>query len=168
MHTTAVRSSACRSCIDSLAFQNVFVKQSVMSDAATPSGEAHIVDKGDTVDVLVHVPQGTSEGDVTVSGGADALQVQLKDAPRPLLSVLQLYSTVDPMLTQGRIDDGSQLVISLHKRDASLAWPGLDAVREEPEAQQVLMLPLAVAPMHACCRRMSDQAYGHASDAHMP
>lgn len=104
-------------------------------DAAAPSGAAHLLDHGDTVEVILGMPPGASEHDVSISGGADSLQVTVAGQPQPLLSVLQLYSTVDPQQTQLRVDDG-RLTITLHKRDPSLAWPGLHAVREEPEPQQ--------------------------------
>ncbi len=142
---------------------NRFSSHFAMSDEAAASGEAHVADRRDTVDVFVQVPPDTADADVTVSGGADALQVQVKDAPQPLLSIMQLYSTVDPALTSWRIDD-SQLVISLHKRDASLRWPGLNAMREEPESQQVLSLSMCAdqcamcsrhaCMMHACCEKV--------------
>lgn len=142
---------------------HLFSSRFAMSDEAAPSGEAHVVDRRDTVDVFVQVPPDTADAEVTVSGGADALQVQVKDAPQPLVSIMQLYSTVDPALTRWRIDDGGQLVISLHKRDASLRWPGLNAIREEPESQQVLSLSMCVdqcamchrpCMMHACCEKV--------------
>lgn len=122
-----------------------------MSEDAAPSGAVHLVDRGDTVDVILGVPAGTSQHDLSVRGGADALQVAVARQQQPLLKVLQLYSTVDPERSRTRIEDG-RAVITLHKRDPALAWPGLHAVCEEPESQQVktpLMSRSMVTWLHA-------------------
>lgn len=108
----------------------------MMSEDAAPSGAVHLVDRGETVDVVLGLPPDASDLTISISGGGDSLKVAVEGQPLPLLEVLQLYSTVDPERTQQRIDDG-RLIVTLHKRDPSLAWPGLHAVREEPESQQV-------------------------------
>jgi hypothetical protein len=98
-----------------------------------------MADRGDSVDIMLGLPSDTADHDLNISGGADALQIVLHGQSQPLLEVLQLYSTIDPEQTRHSVEDG-RLTVTLHKRDPSLAWPSLHAVREEQQDQQVVCI----------------------------
>ena len=124
-------------------------EHSKMADDAAPSGAVHMVDRGDSVDIMLGLPSDTADHDLSISGGADALRVVLHGQSQPLLEVLQLYSTIDPEQTRHRVED-SRLTVTLHKRDPSLAWPSLHAVREEQQDQQVSAHRLPGCLAQAC------------------
>jgi hypothetical protein len=121
-----------------------------MSEDAAPSGVVHMVDRGASVDVMLGLPPGVADHELSISGGADALRVAAHGQPQPLLEVLQLYSTVDQERTRRRVEDG-RLIVTLHKRDPSLAWTSLHAVREEQQEQQV----------STACRTSCTGPHGH-------
>ena len=86
------------------------------------------------VDLSIH--SGTAE-DVHVSGGADALVIRTDDAEAaPFLSVVQLFSTIDPAETRVEVPANGTLRVTLRKLNPDLPWPGLEA----QDAPQVLML----------------------------
>jgi hypothetical protein len=124
-------------------------EHSKMADDAALSGAVHMVDRGDSVDIMLGWPLDTADHDLSISGGADALRIVLHGQSQPLLEVLQLYSTIDPEQTRHRVED-SRLTVSLHKRDPSLAWPSLHAVREEQQDQQVSAHRLLGCLAQAC------------------
>lgn len=113
-----------------------------------------MVDRGDSVDIMLGLPSDTADDDLSISGGADALRVVLHGQSQPLLEVLQLYSTIDPEQTRHRVED-SRLTVTLHKRDPSLAWPSLQAVREEQQDQQVGVHQLLHRLVHADSRMVT-------------
>ena len=100
-------------------------------------------DAGDNVVVELPVPSGTAEQDVHVSGGADALIVSTRDAEAPLLSVVQLYSTVDPAATRVEVPTDGTLQVTLRKLDPGLPWSSLHA----QDAPPVSRISLAAQPM---------------------
>lgn len=97
--------------------------------------DAVFVDCGDTVALDLPLPEGTSASDVQVSGGADYLVIRARNptAP-PLLSVVQLYSTVSPSDTRTEAPADGRLRVILRKLDASLRWPSLEA-QDEPQVR---------------------------------
>ena len=113
-----------------------------------------MIDRGDSVDIMLGLPSDTADDDLSISGGADALRVVLHGQLQPLLEVLQLYSTIDPEQTRHRVED-SRLTVTLHKRDPSLAWPSLQAVREERQDQQVGVHQLLHRLVHADSRMLT-------------
>ncbi len=84
-------------------------------------------DAGPDVVVELPVPRGTAAENVRVSGGADALAVQMSEAEALLLSVVQLYSTVDPAATHMEVLADGTLRVTLRKLDPDLPWPSLHA-----------------------------------------
>ena len=86
-------------------------------------------------DVVVELPVscGTTAQDVRVSGGADALAIRTGDAEAPLLSVLQLYSTVEPAATRIEVPADGSVQVTLRKLDPDLPWPSLHA-QDAPQA----------------------------------
>ncbi len=98
-------------------------------------------DAGEDVVVELPVPSGMAAEDVRVSGGADALVIRTSDAAAPLLSVVQVYSTVDPAATRVEVPTDGTLRITLRKLDPDLAWPGLHA----QDAPQVSSTPRGAA-----------------------
>lgn len=105
--------------------------------------DAVFVDCGDTIALDLPLPDGTSASDVQISGGADSLTVRLRDAQGqvpaspPLLSVVQLYSTVSPSDTRIESPADGRLRLILRKLDANLRWPSLEA---QDEAQVLPIL----------------------------
>lgn len=103
-------------------------------------------DLGATVSATLPLPPGASPEALRVSGGADYLDVKLQGADAPLLSVLQLYATIDPDRTEVIADGAaSEVSVTLHKLDPGAFWPGLEAVEAPPEEEQALssLLPRA-------------------------
>ncbi len=83
------------------------------------------------------LPPGARPEALRVSGGADYLDVKLQGADAPLLSVLQLYATIDPDRTEVIADGAaSEVSVTLHKLDPGAFWPGLEAVEAPPEEEQ--------------------------------
>ena len=90
-------------------------------------------DAGTHVVVELPVKRGTAAEDFHISGRADALVIHSSDtAEAPLLSVVQLYSTVDPEGTRVEVPADGRLRVTLRKLDPDLPWPGLEA-RDAPQ-----------------------------------
>jgi hypothetical protein len=91
------------------------------------------MDAGPDVVVELPVESGTAAEDLHVSGGADDLVIRSSDAAEaPLLSVVQLYSTVNPGGTRVKVPADGTLRVTLRKLDPDLPWPGLEA-RNAPQ-----------------------------------
>lgn len=97
-----------------------------------PTQPNSFTDYGDSVEVVIPMPEGATEEEVRVSGGADYLNVHLTNRRQALLRVSQLNSTVDPGATAAHVDN-NQLHIRLHKLDNQHVWPALEAVDAPPE-----------------------------------
>lgn len=97
-------------------------------------------DNGATVSATLPLPPGSPPEGLRVTGGADYLDVKMQGYTAPLLSVLQLYGTVDPERTEA-VASGArgELTVVLHKREPGVPWPGLEAVDAPPEEQPVCL-----------------------------
>lgn len=96
-------------------------------------GAYDFTDMGRTVRVEIDVHSNASELDIRSTG--DSLTVSDKPTSRTLLSVLQLYSTVDANATQSSVSGGS-LTITLTKLENTSWWPALEAKSEVLSDQQ--------------------------------
>ena len=100
--------------------------------------EPTFTDAGEDVVVEVPIESGIAAEDVHISGGADALAIRTGEAGPPLLSVLQLYSTVAPAETRVEVPGDDTLRVTLRKLDPGMPWPSLHA----QEAPQVTVSPV--------------------------
>lgn len=98
-------------------------------------------DNGAYVEVAIPLSEGAAEGEARVSGGADYLNVHLASREQPLLSVLQLYGTVDPERTTTQTECG-KLLVRLYKLDPHTTWPGLEAVDAPPDESPLVSVSL--------------------------
>ena len=104
----------------------------------TGSQKLHLVDKGETVQIVIPCQQ-RRIGTPIIKSSTTQLQVR-DSAGDLLLDVPQLYSTVDASKTSWLQNDES-LTMTLHKLSANERWTSL-----EPE-EVLLMLPAS----HAYC-----------------
>ena len=116
-------------------------------------GAAEFADAGSDVQVKLKVPKGASRDDLRVSGGADYLHVRSTDAAAPpLLSIQQLYGTIEPEHTRWDVTDGT-LTVTLNKRDEAIPWPSLEAqegqVALQPQSSQACLF--GIANNEFCC-----------------
>lgn len=98
-------------------------------------------DKGAYVEVAIPLSEGAAEGEARVSGGADYLNVHHASTEQPLLSVMQLYGTVDPERTTTHTEHG-KLLVRLYKLDPQTIWPGLDSVDAPPAEEPSVSVSL--------------------------
>ena len=83
-------------------------------------------DLGSRIKVQLQVAPALANSDVYVDVTADSLRATDRNSSAVLLSVTQLYSTVEAGSLEHEVAEG-QLTMTLQKLDQSLSWPTLEA-----------------------------------------